>query len=88
MKSYWVIWTYCANFSAPRRVEAADAQQAADRATAHYSDDFRRAASVYVFEAPPVLSVLEGVPVTVARTPRGWEHIEADDGPPVGACTD
>lgn len=54
-RTFWVLWTYVANYSHLIEVRAPTADDAARRATAGYSADFRKRATVYVFEHPPVL---------------------------------
>lgn len=55
MKSYWVMWTYIANYSKPVRVEAKDAEDAIDKVCGYYSKDFQQKASIYVFDREPVV---------------------------------
>jgi hypothetical protein len=54
-KSYWVLWTYVANFSSLRKVTALSAADAAAKVTSLFSDDFHNRATVLVFDQPPVL---------------------------------
>jgi hypothetical protein len=56
MRTYYVIWTYAANYSKVMPIQAASAQQAAQAATSLFSDDFREKGSVYVFDTPPAFS--------------------------------
>lgn len=56
LKSYWVLWTYIANYSKLTRVEARDAEDAMDMVTGHFSKDFQKKATVYVFDREPILT--------------------------------
>lgn len=53
MKKYWVLWTYIANYSSLIEVDAESGEDAADKVTGLFSKDFRKKASVYVFDRPP-----------------------------------
>lgn len=56
MKTYWVMWTYIANYSErPIKVTAESPEHAIKLTTGYYSDDFKKKASVYVFDREPVL---------------------------------
>jgi hypothetical protein len=63
MKDYWVMWTYVANFSPLIHIYATTPEAALAKATCVFSDDFRKRASVYVFDVEPVL---ERLPAKVA----------------------
>ncbi len=56
MKSYWVMWTYIANYSKPIHVRAETAEDAIDQACGFFSADFKKKASIYVFDREPVLT--------------------------------
>lgn len=61
-KTYWVLWTYVANYS-ERLLEVggcASPEDAAKRATVFFSDDFHKKATVYVFDQKPMLVVRRG----------------------------
>jgi len=55
MKTFYVLWTYIANYSSLMEVKAETPGAALHTATRHYSDDFIQKATVYVFDTPPVL---------------------------------
>lgn len=55
MKTYYVLWTYVANFSKLLTVQAASPREALDQATGFFSLDFKHKGNVYVFDRPPVL---------------------------------
>lgn len=56
MNTYWVMWTYIANYSKPIRVEAKDADEAIKLTCGYFSDDFHKKASIYVFDREPVMT--------------------------------
>ncbi len=54
MKTYWLLWTYIANYSdKPLRVQAKDPKEAADSLRRMYSDDFAKKATIYVLDVEP-----------------------------------
>lgn len=65
MERYTVIWTYVANYGTIT-IEAASAEQAAERVFAGFSDDFRKHATCYVILANDL--------TTVKGTPNGFEY--------------
>jgi hypothetical protein len=54
MNTYWILWTYSANYSELVEVKAKNPTHAIEVATAFYSADFKKKATVYVFDHPPV----------------------------------
>lgn len=53
--TYYVTWTYMANYSEkPIEVQAESAEAAAKCALGLYSDDFKAKAKVYVWSFPPL----------------------------------
>ena len=56
MKTFYVIWTYLANYSEVRPVQAGSSEEAADAATSFFSKDFQQKGTVYVFDHPPVFT--------------------------------
>lgn len=55
VKTYYVLWTYIANFSKLMSVQADSPREALDKATGLFSSDFKHKGNVYVFDRPPVL---------------------------------
>jgi hypothetical protein len=66
MKDYWVVWMYCANYHIGR-VRAGSPEDAVRNATLFFSGDFAKNAEVFVWEAAPVLAIVEGE--------RGLRHL-------------
>lgn len=60
MRTFYVLWTYIANFSRLMPVRAETAEEAYMESCGHLSEDFRAKATVYVFDAPPALIVYKG----------------------------
>lgn len=55
MKEYFVMWTYQTNYSGLLRVHAEGPLEAAQHFVGHYGEDFKRRASIYVFDTAPAL---------------------------------
>lgn len=55
LKPFYVLWTYQANFSKLKTVNAKDAIDAAEMVTGLFSKDFQEKGNVYVFDKPPAL---------------------------------
>jgi hypothetical protein len=70
VKTYWVLWTYSANYSELRRIEADSPEKAKDAATCLYGPDFHNKAMVYVFDRAPVLTMDKGT--TIIHNPSGY----------------
>ncbi len=60
MQSFWVMWTYVANYSTLTEMKANSAQEAHDAITGYFGADFKKNATVYVFDRPPVMKVVKG----------------------------
>ena len=64
MKTFYVLWTYIANFSRLLKVEAKDADAALQCTVGWYMESdnpaFRDKATVYVFDSPPARIVYKG----------------------------
>jgi hypothetical protein len=56
MKKFWVLWTYSANYSELKEVDAFDPDHALNLTTGFFSKDFHKKATVYVFDRPPVFT--------------------------------
>ena len=54
LKKYYVIWTYLGYHSELLEIEAPTANDAKNKVTWLYGDDFHKKASVYVFDKYPV----------------------------------
>jgi len=54
MRDYWVLWTYEANYSDLKKVQAKSAEEAASLRTALFGPSFQKGATIYVFNTPPV----------------------------------
>lgn len=55
-RKFWVLWTYSTNYiDKPQVVEADGPDETLDWVVGHFSDDFQRKATVYVFDRGPVL---------------------------------
>lgn len=61
MKTYYVLWTYIANYSRLMQVVASDAAHAHHLTADGMSEDFRLKATVFVFDTPPAHIVHKGV---------------------------
>lgn len=61
MKTYYVLWTYIANFSTLMPVKANTAEEALAETCGYVHDDFKQKATVVVFEHPPALVQYKGV---------------------------
>lgn len=55
MKTYYILWTYSANYSCLKEVKAASPREALDATTGYFSSDFQSKGTVYVFDRAPVL---------------------------------
>lgn len=55
MKTFYVIWTYVANYSGLITVEAESADAAKQQVLDRYGAEFADAARIFVFDAPPVI---------------------------------
>ncbi len=60
MKQFYVLWTYIANFSRLIPIKAESAEAALKESCGYFSDDFKRKATVYVFDAPPTTIQFKG----------------------------
>jgi hypothetical protein len=61
MKTYYILWTYIANYSERLvKVQANNPEEALKNSIGYFSEDFRKKATVYVFESPPVLEQRKG----------------------------
>jgi len=56
MKTYTVIWHYCANHDL-RIVQATSPEDAADLVCSHFSPSFHQEGKIFVFEGSPALTV-------------------------------
>lgn len=56
MKTFYVIWTYIANYSAVHEVQGESAHLVAENVVRGFSDDFAKKATVYVFDRPPAFT--------------------------------
>lgn len=54
MKTFYVLWTYMANYSNLREVQAESAEEALNQTVVYMSDHFKKHGKVYVFDKPPV----------------------------------
>jgi len=69
MKTYWVLWTYIANYSRLMCVEEAKSpEEAIQRTTGYFGADFQQKATVYVFDHKPALVVVKGEKVGPSPT--------------------
>lgn len=59
MKTYWIIWTYIANFGR-MTVQAKSEDEAVNRLYDCFSPDFENRATVYVFDKEPSLVLRNG----------------------------
>lgn len=55
MKDYYLLWTYEANYSRCLRVTAESPEHAIHCMCGFYSDDFKKRATIFVFDHPPAL---------------------------------
>lgn len=60
MNQFYVLWTYSANFSRLMPIQASDAAEAVKATCGYFSDDFKKKATVYVFDTPPALIQYKG----------------------------
>ena len=58
MRTFYVLWTYIANYSRLMKVSAKDATEAAE--SAMFGPGFDEKATVYVFDVPPAMIVYKG----------------------------
>lgn len=65
MKQFYVLWTYIANFSRLIPVKAEDAESARKETCGYFSDDFKKKATVFVFDTPPTLVQYRGETMSV-----------------------
>lgn len=56
MKTYYVIWTYAANYSKLTEIKATGPREAIEKSCYFnvYNPEFQKNGKVYVFDAPPV----------------------------------
>lgn len=54
MKTFYVLWTYVANYSRLFKIDARDKEEALAASTGYYGVDFKTKGSVFVFDTPPV----------------------------------
>lgn len=60
-KTYYVHWTYVANYcSTPLRITATSPEAALTQVLELFSDDFAAKGSIYIYESAPVITVREG----------------------------
>ena len=60
-KTYWVIWTYVADYGGPIRIAAHSAREAVEILRAGFGDDIRKKVKIYVWDTFPVrICVPEG----------------------------
>lgn len=57
MNTYYVLWTYAANYSSLLKIEAKSAEFAASHAMYFFGDEACKKAKVYVFDAPPCFTM-------------------------------
>lgn len=55
MKTYYVLWTYVANYSKLMEVQATCSEDAVKQCTFLYDKYFFDKANIYVFDTPPIL---------------------------------
>lgn len=67
MKQFYVLWTYIANFSRLIPIKANDAKEAYMGSCGYFGDDFKKKATVYVFDTPPVHLVYKGEAMSVEQ---------------------
>lgn len=60
MKQFYVLWTYIANFSRLIPVKAENAERALMESCGYFSEDFRKKATVFVFDSPPTMIQYKG----------------------------
>lgn len=60
MKQFYVLWTYIANFSRLIPIQAENAEEARKMTCGYFSDDFKKKATVFVFDTPPALIQYKG----------------------------
>lgn len=56
--TYWVLWTYVANYSSLMKVEADSPEQAKEKVCDWYGPEFLKKAHIYVFDKEPVYTNL------------------------------
>jgi hypothetical protein len=61
MRTFYVLWTFSANYSRLIPVAAETAEQAAKETCGYFREEFRQKATVFVFDAPPALITHRGV---------------------------
>lgn len=60
MKQFYVLWTYIANFSRVIPVKSDTPENAAKETCGYFSDDFKKKATVFVFDSPPTMVQYKG----------------------------
>ncbi len=60
MKTYYILWTYIANYSELHKVRADSPELAIKSFTGCFSEDFQKKAKIYVFDAPPIMFMDKG----------------------------
>jgi hypothetical protein len=56
VKTFYVLWTYVANFSRLHEVQGESAEAVAENLLNGFSGDFREKATIYVFDRPPAFT--------------------------------
>ena len=60
MKTYYVLWTYIANYSELREIEARSPEEAHKAMTDWFGPEFHAKATVYIFDKAPVMTYTKG----------------------------
>ncbi len=64
-KQFYVLWTYIANYSRLIPIKAETPEIAREESCGYFSDDFKKKATVFVFDTPPTLIYYKGEKMTL-----------------------
>lgn len=60
MKTYYVLWTFAANYSKLMEIPAESAEEAKNAVLWLWGKEFRDTCNMYVFDTPPVIKMERG----------------------------
>lgn len=65
MKTFYVLWTYIANYSRLLPIKADTAEDALKESVGYFGPEFHKKATVYVFDSPPSILTYKGERMTI-----------------------